>query len=192
MESTLFLVRHAETEWNREGRYQGQSDPPLSTRGEMQARLMADKLASLPIAAVFTSPLQRARYTALALSARMGRTAVNDDRLMELGFGRWEGLTQLEVKSRWPEILRLWKRAPDQVRFPGGEALNDLRCRVQSFLSDVARHPGPVLAVTHEAVIRIAILELRGEPLSAYRRLHVANASVTAIPLRADSLHHCH
>lgn len=192
MGSTLFLVRHAETEWNRAGRYQGQSDPPLSAYGEMQAKHLASSMASIHVSAVLTSPLQRARKTAVALAERTGLAAVSDDRLMELAYGQWEGLTQAEVKSRWPELLRLWKRAPDQIRFPGGETLHDLRCRVQSFLSEVARQPGPVLAVTHEAVIRIAILEVRGEPLSEYRRVHVANASVTPIPLRANRLPQCH
>lgn len=192
MESTLYLVRHAETDWNTAGRYQGQSDPPLSARGEMQAQHLASSLASIHVSAVLTSPLQRARKTALALAERVGLAAVSDDRLMELGFGKWEGLTQAEVKSRWPELLRMWKKAPDQTGFPGGETLHDLRCRVQSFLSDMAQQPGPVLAVTHEAVIRVAILELRGEPLSEYRRVQVANASVTPIVLRANGLHQCH
>lgn len=198
MESTprkLFLVRHGETEWNQAGRYQGRSDPPLTARGEAQARALADWFAGSGVATMFTSPSVRAQSTARAVAERLGLVAIVDDRLSELAYGQWGGLTQAEVKQRWPELLRLWKRAPDRVNFPGGESLLDARCRLRSFLEDVAGQSGPVLAVTHQVIVRIAVLEAQGEPLSAFRHVLVETGSVAALlrtgdHLAFDRLHH--
>ncbi len=190
----LFLVRHGEAEWNQTGRYQGGSDPPLTARGEAQAQALANWFAGCGVATIFTSPLVRARCTSRAVEKRLGMVAIVDDRLSELAYGPWEGLTQAEVKQRWPEMLRLWKVAPDRVHFPGGECLGDVRRRIRSLLEDASAYPGPVLAVTHQAVVRIALLEAQGEPLSAFRHVAVETGSVATLlrqgkRLVLDSLH---
>ncbi len=197
MESTpwkLFLVRHGEAEWNQANRYQGRSDLPITARGEAQARALANWFAESDVATIFTSPLVRARSTARMVAERLGLVAIVDDRLAELAYGQWEGLTQAEVKRRWPELLRLWKKAPDRVDFPGGECLRDVRRRIRNFLEDAVTHPGPVLAVTHQAIIRIAILEAQREPLSAYRQVRAETGSIAKLlrqgnRLVLDSLH---
>lgn len=189
MESTpckLFLVRHGVAEWNQTGRYQGQSDPPLTARGEAQAQILANWFAGSGVVTLFTSPLVRARRTACAVARRLGVAAIVDNRLSELAYGQWEGLTQAEVKQRWPELLRLWKRAPDQVHFPGGENLHDVRRRIRSFFEEASRHPGPVLAVTHQAIVRVAVLEAQGKPLSAYRDVRAETGSIATL-LRKDN-----
>ena len=192
VETILFLLRHGETEWNRSGRYQGRSDPELTPNGEAQARRAAKLLARLNLAAIAVSPLKRAYVTASIVAERLGLPITTDERLVEMGYGDWEGLQQAEIKTRWPELLRRWKKAPDEVAPPGGESLSDLQRRVRSFLQDTAVGPGPILAVTHAGVIRTAVLEIRGESLGKFRQVQIPNGSLTSIrwqdgrPSRAD------
>lgn len=177
----LLLIRHGETTWNRDGRYQGQSDPPLSERGKLQAHALAERLATTGQTRIIASPLMRAQATAHIIAARLALPVATDPRLMELAYGQWEGLQQAEVKQKWPELLRLWKRAPDQVTFPGGESLSTMQHRVQSFLGHAAAQSGTLLAITHVGVARLAVLAAQRKPLSAFREIHIENASLTTL-----------
>ncbi len=185
METVLILLRHGETEWNRSGRYQGRSDhPELTSHGEAQARRAAEHLAHLGLAAIVASPLKRARASAGIVAEHLGLPVATDERLVEMGYGDWEGLQQAEIKARWPGLLRRWKQNPAEVAPPGGEFLSDLQRRVRSFLTEISTRPGPVLAVTHAGVIRVAILEIRDEPLVRFREVPIANGSLTTIRWR--------
>lgn len=177
----ILLVRHAEAEWNQTGRYQGRSESRLSPRGEEQAQALANRLETCGIVAIVASPLRRAFDTAHIVARRLGLAVVTDNHLLELAYGQWEGLSQPEVKQRWPKMLRLWKTAPEQVTFSSGESLKDVCERVRSFLASATERAGPLLVVTHDAVVRVAILEARAEPLSAFRRVRVENASITTL-----------
>ena len=190
---SLLLIRHGETEWNRQGWYQGQSDPPLSSQGQAQALTLARHLENSKATALISSPLGRAQETAKAIANALALTPTIDSRLAEISFGDWEGLPQTEIKRRWPMLLRRWKQAPDTVIFPNGESLPALHQRVQQFLESIASQtqwlPGPVLAVTHNAVIRVALLEAMDAPLSRFRSLHVDNAAVIALNWRDGRYH---
>lgn len=177
----LLLIRHGETAWNRDGRYQGQSDPPLSAHGKLQAHALAKRLATTERTRIIASPLIRAQATAHIIAARLALSVDTDPRLTELAYGQWEGLQQAEVKQKWPELLRLWKRAPDQVTFPGGESLSNMQHRVQSFLGDAAAQSGTLLAITHVGVARLAVLAAQRKPLCAFREIHIENASLTTL-----------
>lgn len=172
----LIFIRHGQTEWNRQGRYQGRTDVPLCAAGVVEAHGAGAALRESGASLLLSSPLERARATARIIAARLGAVACQvDDRLIELGFGEWEGLTQTEIKARWPELLRAWKRAPQSVRFPGGESLEEASRRLEDFLrrppwTGIA-DPRCVIAVTHTGPIRMAKLGADGRPLSDYRRL---------------------
>ncbi len=186
----LFFLRHCPSEWNQAHWYQGQSDPPLSESGISEAKCLAEELASV-LNFRFTlvsSPLARARMTAAIIASRVKASVVIDERLMELGYGMWEGHSQEAVKRLWPAMLRQWKRAPDCVVFPGGESLHELQARVKSFLADVVQTQGPVLAVTHDGVIRVAALEALGLPLSAYRKIRTTTGSLVAFVRRGSGI----
>jgi len=187
----LLFVRHGETTWNRDGRYQGQSDPPLSARGEEQARAIADRLAAEDVATIVTSPLIRARATAQLVATRLDLPLATDSRLTEITYGEWEGLHQAEVKLRWPAALRSWKRTPERVTFPGGESLYELQARVRSFLAHMSRQSGTIVAVTHSGFVKLAALEIQGLPLAAFRNVYVGNASITACTMRGDEFVIC-
>jgi 2,3-bisphosphoglycerate-dependent phosphoglycerate mutase len=179
---TIILARHGQTKWNLDGRYQGRSDPALCRTGRMESVTLAEKISRTGIRSIFTSPLSRARQTAeiVADRLRIGRIE-NDPRLAEIHFGDWEGYTQTQVRQRWPELLNLWKTAPDAVRFPGGETLEEARERLRAFFNDIATlstpDAAPALVVTHAGLIRLAVLAAQLQEVTGFRQIAVAPVS---------------
>ena len=115
MSLRLLLLRHGETAWNRERRYQGWTDTPLSAEGLLQAEAAARELKEHAFAAVYASPLQRARDTAVAIAAPHGLEVETDPAFKELGFGQWEGLTPDQVNRRFRNGYAKWMASPSSV-----------------------------------------------------------------------------
>jgi broad specificity phosphatase PhoE len=160
MSATIVLVRHGETDWNRERRFQGHADQPLNDVGRRQARELADALQGEPLAAVYTSPLRRAGETAAIVGERLGLLARELEALREIDVGTWEGLTIDEIKSRFPEASSVdWRSG-----WTGGETYDELAARVVPALLDLARrHPDEsLLGVTHAGPIRAALAAAAG------------------------------
>jgi probable phosphoglycerate mutase len=183
----LLFVRHAPTAWNLDGRYQGRTDTPVGAVGAGAARRIAEALRGTDVDLVVTSPLRRAIDTAEVIAAALGGVrSVVDDRLVEIAFGDWEGLTQDEIRVRWPAALRAWKRAPQSTRFPGGESLRDAEERVRDFLRTPPwrgeKLVRGVVAVSHAGPIRLARLLAERRPLAQFREVPVA--TVTAQEFR--------
>jgi probable phosphoglycerate mutase len=161
----VLIVRHGESEWNADGRWQGWADPPLTARGEQQARVAAAELADLAFDAIASSDLERARRTAELITADLGLGAVDvDPGLRERNVGDFTGLTRDEIESRWPGVLAEW-RLGNVERAPNGEGAEFLE-RVLAALDRVAeRHPGNrVLVVAHGGLIRTVHRHLGGQP----------------------------
>jgi broad specificity phosphatase PhoE len=161
----LVLIRHGETDWNMEGRYQGQADPPLNLRGEEQARDLAARLQPLGLELLYTSPLQRAAQTARLIGEFLGIPVHQEARLMEIHQGDWQARLRSEIQSLYPELFRQWERQPWQVSPPQGETLVEVQKRVEAALDDIlSRHPGACIGlVTHR--IPIALIKLRCQDL---------------------------
>ena len=123
MSLRLVLVRHGETAWNRERRYQGWRDTPLSATGRVQAEAAGRLLARQPLAAVWSSPLERARDTAAAIAAPLGLLVREEAAFKEMRFGEWEGLTRDEASAQFPSLYRAWAETPHLVTLPGAETL---------------------------------------------------------------------
>jgi broad specificity phosphatase PhoE len=157
--SRLLLVRHGESDWNREGRVQGQLDPPLSPRGQAQARELAGRLAGLPLVGFYTSDLRRASETAAAIASNLGVSPVELTELREVGLGAWEGKTQAELQGEYPGIWQTWVRAPSWDLIPGSESVHGFEERVGAIFEKLtALHPeGNILCVTHGGVIQVAL-----------------------------------
>lgn len=161
----LLIVRHGESEWNAAGRWQGWADPPLSSRGEEQARAAAVELGGVELDAIASSDLQRARRTAEILTEGLGLGAVHvDDGLRERNVGEFTGLTREEIEARWPGVLAEWRSGRVQ-QAPGGEGPEFLE-RVLAALDRLAQaFPGKrVLVVAHGGLIRTVHRHLGGEP----------------------------
>ena len=152
----LVLIRHAESTWNAEGRWQGQEDPPLSARGRLQAEALAEGLRGAGVLRIMTSDLLRARETAAALARALGLEVLADPRLRELDVGRWGGRTRAEIAQSDPELLARFDRGDPEARAGGGESRAALRLRAQAALFELAAGgPGRGLAlVTHLGWLR--------------------------------------
>lgn len=165
----ILLARHGETAWNAEGRYQGQRDIPLSPVGEAQARALGDRIAALPFARAVASPLSRARRTAeIALGARAGMLAL-DEGLAEIAHGEWEGKLASEIRAVDPERLRAWREAPETVRMPGGESLDEVMTRSWAALVRACEglaDDDVLLVVAHDAVNRLIVARVLGLPIA--------------------------
>jgi broad specificity phosphatase PhoE len=150
----VLLVRHGETDYNATGRFQGRTDTPLNDRGRAQSRALACALAGEGLAALYSSPLARARETAKIIGARLGLEPVYDDRLVEAYAGEWQGRLCADVIAEAPGAFAAWRAAEPGFRFPGGESVAEQAARVTAALADIAAGPLPALVVTHGGAIR--------------------------------------
>lgn len=166
----LILVRHGQTEYNRQGRLQGQVDIPLNEAGIRQAESLAALVSADPPDLLVASPLQRARETARLLSRGTGLEVRTDDAFLERSFGRWEGLTGEEIHRRWPEEHADW-RAHRPVLGLGVEDRPEVGERVAAACRAlVAAHDGgTVMVVAHGAAITLGITTLLGLDANGFR-----------------------
>jgi broad specificity phosphatase PhoE len=151
--TTIYLVRHGATEWNRTKRAQGQADVPLHEDGRLQALHAAEAFSTLALEAVYASDLARAADTARAIAAPHDLEVQIDPRFSEIDQGDWTGLSTDEIRKRWPD---LWGPARHYSARPGGESPSQVRERALAGLADVtAAHPdGNVVVVSHGGTIR--------------------------------------
>jgi probable phosphoglycerate mutase len=156
VETTILLARHGETDWNREGRFQGHADPPLNGLGRRQAGELATRLAATPFDAVYSSDLARARETAEILAASHGVPVVVDPGLREVDVGSWSGLTRAEIAERFPG-----------ADHHDGETREQHLARVLAAVERIARdHPGErILIVSHGGSLRALRRHCTGDPV---------------------------
>jgi len=179
-ETRLIVIRHGETEWNREKRMQGTTDTPLSDVGRIQARALGKRLAGRGFDALYSSDLSRARDTARAIAEQTGRELVVDPRLQERRFGIFEGLLAAEIIARYPEEhARFASRDPD-YEVPGGESASAFARRCLGCLAEIAgRHRGAeVVVVTHGLVLDSLYRAAHGLEHGAPRPVPLINASI--------------
>lgn len=162
MPTRIILVRHGQTEWNRVERFRGRANIDLNATGLRQANATAAKLARLGVAAIFSSPLKRALATAEP-AARLLDLQINHlPEVTDVDYGAWQGLTLEEAEKRDPALFDLWRFSPQAVRFPGGEAMEEVRQRAASAVEALKeRHVGQSIAfVSHIVVCRLLVLHL--------------------------------
>lgn len=203
----LILIRHGETDWNRDTVFRGRIDRPLSPRGRHQARLLAGAFSGPPLAAVYVSPLARAQQTAAPLAAPPhadggggGPQLITDDRFTDMSFGEWEGKPLAEVRDRWPDLHHTWTAAPERFRAPGGESLTDVLARAwPAVLEIVARHSDASAAiVSHRVVCKLILCAALGLGEAGFWRMRVDTASISILAcddagwmlVRANDTHH--
>lgn len=151
----LLLIRHGQSAWNAEGRWQGWADPPLSRVGEAQVLAAAERLRDEGLTAVVSSDLQRARRTAELIARHLDLPMLDPvPELRERDIGDWSGLTTVEIEQGWPGWLTAW-RAGELERPPNGEAHQELAGRVLDALRRLADRDGCILVVTHGGVIHL-------------------------------------
>jgi broad specificity phosphatase PhoE len=158
----ILLIRHGETDWKRENRFQGHADPPLNALGLEQAAELATALAAEELAAVYSSPLQRALVTAQVVAEPHRLVPVPLEALREVDVGSWEALTRDEIEQRYPEQFKRWLAY--EQGWDDGETYEQMGERVLAALEQIAaRHDGDrILAVTHGGPIRAALARAEG------------------------------
>jgi probable phosphoglycerate mutase len=180
----IVLVRHGETEWNREERYRGRIDVDLDDTGRAQAEACARRIAAAwqPVA-VYASPLVRAVHTAQPIAALCGLAVETIPDLVDIDYGDWHGLTAAEAAARWPDLAEAWERSPGSAAPPRGEPVRALQRRAVAALERLGEgHPsGTVVAVSHTAFNRAAILGALGGPLDAFHRVGQSNGAINVI-----------
>lgn len=181
--TTLALVRHGQTDWNLQGRYQGQIDEPLNAAGLEQAAALADHLDGSCFDAIYASGLQRARCTAEIVAGRLRLAVHIDPRLREVNLGEWEGLTVPEIKTRYAEVWEARQADPEHVRPPGGETVVEVGRRMCQAADDIARDwpGGRVLVVSHGVALASLLARARNLPFAEALRLIPQNAQLTEI-----------
>jgi broad specificity phosphatase PhoE len=165
----LVLVRHGETDWNRQHKWQGHQGPSLNDRGRRQARELAARLENID--AVYSSDTIRAKETAEIVAGVLGLSIRTDPRLREVNFGEWEGLTRDQINERFGGAFERWDRL-EHAEPNGGESDSAMAARVLEALSDITRaHPNKrVLVVTSGGPIRAAQAHLHGIDQRTARR----------------------
>lgn len=184
MTTRLLLIRHGQTEWNHEGRWQGTIDTPLSALGLAQAETLAAHLADNEplLSHVYTSPLQRAAITAEVIARRLNVPTHHDDRLKELDLGAFQGLTLPEMTERFPDVVEEMHKGELDFGYPQGETRRQLYDRAFAAITDIAQlHPGAAVAiVTHGGVKRMVVRRILGD--ESYSTIpSFGNTSVTVL-----------
>lgn len=190
----LILIRHGETDWNRELRFQGHVDVPLNDIGHEQARRLALRLAAEPVHALISSDLQRARQTAHAVANHSPQTRplepVLEGALREQHFGVVDGMRVPDIQARYPQEWAQWIRFDADYAFVGGESMRQFHARVVAAVRALAqRHPGQTLAVvTHGGVLDMIYRTARDLPLSGPRASDIPNAGLNRVRLQGERI----
>ncbi|MBE0610720.1 MAG: histidine phosphatase family protein [Dehalococcoidia bacterium] len=184
--TTLHLVRHGETAFNRDGKGLGRADVPLTELGERQAQAVGAVFAGSPLVSILSSPLVRASEVAGAISAVTGVPVEIREALTEMDVGETEGLDFADMRARFPEFIQLWS-GPHAVDtpLPGGESLRDVAGRLGPILAELRSfEAGDVVLVSHNFVLKALLCALLEVPLENFRAFQMDLASITAVTLR--------
>ncbi len=181
--SRLLLVRHGNTKGNSAERFWGQTDVELSAEGIWQAERLADRIAEEDIAAIYSSKLCRASATAEIIASRHQQQVITCPELLEINFGKVEGLSFNEIGERYPELTRNWSTRDPSTRFPEGESVTDLDYRVVKFPSRLKKHApeDTVLVVAHAGVLRLLICHLLPIDMRHWRHFRIDLASLSIV-----------
>lgn len=185
----VILVRHGQTLWNVEFRYQGQSDISLNEVGLHQAKLVAKRLQDEKIAAVYASDLGRARTTAEEIAGYHNLPVGIVPNLKEISFGDWEGLTFREINEKWPGVMDNIFKSPAAVEIPGGETYSKVQERAAKAMDSlIKKHPDDtIVVVSHGATIRTILCAALEIPLTSIWRIRQDNTAVNIIEYHQDN-----
>jgi broad specificity phosphatase PhoE len=172
------LIRHGQTDWNLEGRYQGQSDVPLNLVGREQAHTLARQLSGQSFSAIFSSDLIRAKETADILASVLKAPVIVDSRLREINQGEWEGQLVEVLKAKYNGLWEMRTVDPAGVRPPGGETVGEVAARMYAAMDDIANQfpEGEVLIISHGLALATVICKAKGMKVGQAYRVIPGNA----------------
>lgn len=182
MKTNIILIRHGETEWNKDFRFQGSTDIPLCEEGISQANLLSKRLNGA-FDVVYTSPLVRALHTAQVVAGEVCEPIVLPE-LREINFGSWEGYTLEKIKAEFPTEYHRWRNDKETGQLMGGDAsIKNAAIRGHdAILSIVDNHPGKTIAVVaHGGILKAALIGLFNWDMTMYHSFFLGNTSITRL-----------
>ena len=186
-DSRIILVRHGETDWNKEGRFQGQIDIPLNETGKNQAQKASNFLKSIDFNKAYSSSMSRPLETAkIILGKKSNLSILKIDELSEISHGLWEGKLEKEIKTTWPEMLDKWHQEPENVIMPEGESIEDVSKRSLNAWQNICKNQNKndiTLVVAHDAVNKTLICNLLGLSYSQIWTIKQGNGGITVIDI---------
>jgi len=185
-DSRIILVRHGETNWNKEGRFQGQIDIPLNQKGKEQASKASKYLEEIEFTKAFSSSMQRPYETAEIILKKNNIQIKKIDSLVEISHGLWEGKLEEEIKRTWPEMLKNWHENPESVTMPEGESIKQVSDRAISawnLICNSQQKNDITLLVAHDAVNKTLICHILGLSYSDIWMIKQGNGGITVIDI---------
>lgn len=181
----LYFMRHGETVWNTERRYQGMTDIELSEEGLRQAECAAKRFKNIKIDKIYASPLKRAMKTAEKIAAEKGLEIISEDDFREIHFGEWEGKTVPELTEKYGESYTNFIREPHKYGFPGEGSVENVINRIKPGIDKlIAEDEGNVLIVSHGGIIRLMIMYIMGLDSSWFTKMWINNTGVSIIEIK--------
>ncbi|MDD2370733.1 MAG: histidine phosphatase family protein [Firmicutes bacterium] len=180
--SFIYLIRHGETSWNLEERFQGTTNTDLTKTGLKQGKLLAKSLERTTFKNIYTSPLNRARITAEFIGDKTNCIVQEDLDFKEISFGDWEGLTTTQIRNKYPWMDK-WFIDPSLYDIPNSDNLNEEKNRLKERLIKIANESKGhnTAIVSHAGIIRLSLLAALDLPLSYYWRFVFGNTSITIL-----------
>lgn len=186
----FYFIRHGETIWNTEGRYQGWTDISLSSVGEKQAQLLGKRFENIDVDEIYSSPLKRAKATASEIASRKNKEIIISENFKEINFGEWEGHTVSELKEKFGEHYSKFLETPHKIDFPGEGSFGNVIKRIEIGINEIIEKNKEenknIVIVSHGGILKIAILHLMGIDLNLYMRTWLDNTSVSVLEYRKD------
>jgi alpha-ribazole phosphatase len=166
----VILIRHGETDWNKQQIFRGRVDVALNEVGLAQARAVQESLKDIQIDKLYSSPLGRAFETARILLENRTCEVETEEGFIDIDFGRWQGVSHQKVKEEYKDLYETWLAKPHMITFPEGESLEEVRRRSMKALEKVIKnHPGETLAiVSHRVVNKVMVCTILGLELSRF------------------------
>ena len=181
--TAIILIRHGETDWNREQVFRGRIDVALNEVGLTQARAVQESLKDTEIDGIYSSPLSRAFETATIVGENRNVAVRGEEGLIDIDFGAWQGLSHQKVKEEYKDLYETWLAQPDLVTFPDGESLKEVRIRSMESLEEVIKNnPGKTLAlVSHRVVLKVLLCTILGLELSRFWYLRQDTCAINRV-----------
>ena len=180
--SYIYLIRHGETSWNLEERFQGTTNTELTTAGLNQGKLLAKSLASTKFKNIYSSPLNRAKITADFIGDETECEVTEDLDFKEISFGDWEGLTTKEIRAKYSWMDK-WFEDTGLYQIPNGDVFEDEKSRLKERLTKIAKESNGqnTAIVSHAGIIRLSLIAALDLPLSYYWRFVFGNTSISIL-----------
>lgn len=182
----FYIVRHGETQWNKEEVFRGRKDIPLNETGKYQAERTGTYFADKPITRILSSPLSRAMQTAGAIGRTTGTPVEPVEALTDINFGIWEGIPLREVNERYPSDFALWMTSPERLRIEGTETLDEVRKRISDGLANLRNGEDANVIVTHRVICKVIVLYLLSLGNEHFWDMKFDPASVTLVEQNRD------